>query len=570
MHKRTASVLFNSLLTKHDKKFSSLLLEFNLPFLSPYSLLQSFNLNIPTISGPLKPTTPLIKSDDSRRTVFNLTDTQLTTPQTELLSLGLKLSPTEVKPNSSTLASKTESSTRTFSPAVENAIVNDISNILQRPSITKPNLKPHLSTALKSLQQQKNTLKITRADKGNATVIMTQKQYNDKILEHLDVDCYTPLNKDPTDSLNRKLDSVLKKLLKENKINKPFFDSCRTSNLRRPQLYGLPKIHKPGNPIRPIVSFYNTPLSSLHKQLSIILKPLTISPLRLKDSSDFVKHLNSSTDPNYSYYCSLDVKSLYTSCDMRLAAKTVLDKLQEDPTILPDNITVDAVYTLLNFSLDNSYFQYQDQFYKQTTGGPMGSPLTVALAEIRVTDTEQLALETSNQPPKHYRHFVDDGFGHFINQQHASEFLQHINGLTKDLQYTIEHPTPDGSIPYLDVLIHADKTTSVYRKPTHTNLYTHYSSSTPQCSKDSIISSLTSRAHTMCSPCHLEPEIQLIKQILLSNGYPLRRINLIMARTLKNLKKKNPPKLKTSPSANILLPYPAGYHQRHKVRTPTL
>ena len=128
---------------------------------------------------------------------------------------------------------------------------------------------------------------------------------------------------------------------------------------------------------------------------------------------------------------------------------------------------------------------------------------------------------------------------------------------------------PDGSIPYLDVLIHADKTTSVYRKHTHTNLYTHYSSSTPQSSKECVISSLTRRAHTMCSPCHLEPEIQLMKQILLSNGYPLRRINLIMARTLKNLKKKNPPKLKTSlcqytPSLSCWLP------QRHKVRTPTL
>ena len=84
------------------------------------------------------------------------------------------------------------------------------------------------------------------------------------------------------------------------------------------------------------------------------------------------------------------------------------------------------------------------------------------------TETEQLALETSSQPPKHYRHFVDDGFGHFIDKQHANEFLRHINGLTNDLQYTIEHPTPDGSIPYLDVLIHADKTTSVYRKPTFT------------------------------------------------------------------------------------------------------
>ena len=210
----------------------------------------------------------------------------------------------------------------------------------------------------------------------------------------------------------------------------------------------------------------------------------------------------------------------------------------------------------------NSYFQYQDKFYKQTTGGPRGSPLTVALAEIRVTETEQLALETASQPPKHYRHFVDDGFGHFTDKQHANEFLQHINGLTNDLQYTIEHPTPDGSITNLDVLIHADKTTSVYRKPTYTNLYTHYSSSTPQSSKDSVISSLTRRVHTICSPSHIEPEIQHIKQTLLSNGYPLTRINLIMVRTLKNLKKKkNPPKLKTSPSANILLLYPAGYHK---------
>ena len=135
---------------------------------------------------------------------------------------------------------------------------------------------------------------------------------------------------------------------------------------------------------------------------------------------------------------------------------------------------MDAVYTLLNFSLDNSYFQYNDQFYKQTTGGPMGSPLTVALAEIRVTETEQLALETSSQPPKHYRHFVDDGFGHFMNQQHANQFLRHINGLTNDLQYTIEHPTPDGSIPYLDVLIHADKNPPLYIEnlPTPTSTLT--------------------------------------------------------------------------------------------------
>ena len=97
---------------------------------------------------------------------------------------------------------------------------------------------------------------------------------------------------------------------------------------------------------------------------------------------------------------------------MRLAAKTALGKLHEGSSLLPDNVTVDAVYNLLNFSPDNCYFQYSDNFYKQSTGGPMGSSLTVALAEIRVTETEQLVLNTSSKPPsKYYRHFVDDGFG---------------------------------------------------------------------------------------------------------------------------------------------------------------
>ena len=180
------------------------------------------------------------------------------------------------------------------------------------------------------------------------------------------------------------------------------------------------------------------------------------------------------------------------------------------------------------------------------------------------TTKKQLALNTSSKPPKYYRHFVDDGFGHFTDKQNATDFLKHINGLTNDLQYTMEYPAADGSIPYLDVLIHSDNTTSVYRKPTHTNLYTHCSSSTPQSSKNSVISSLTRRAHNICSPCHLEAELKIIKHTLLCNGFPLNRINHIMVRTQKNLKTKKCPKKKTTTSANILLPFLAGYQKSIK------
>ena len=120
----------------------------------------------------------------------------------------------------------------------------------------------------------------------------------------------------------------------------------------------------------------------------------------------------------------------------------------------------------------------------------MESPLTVILAEIRVTNNELKVLNTSLYPPKHYFHFVDDGFGFFKNESHAHSFLIHINSLSPDLQYTLELPNDNGSLPYLDILIHSDNSTYIYRKPTHTNAYTHYNACSPQAHKDFIIRSL--------------------------------------------------------------------------------
>ena len=70
-------------------------------------------------------------------------------------------------------------------------------------------------------------------------------------------------------------------------------------------------------------------------------------------------------------------------------------------------------------------------------------------------------------------------------------------------------PSHDGSLPYMDILIHADKSTSVYRKPEHTNLYVRYNSCAPSSSKDSVIRSLTRRAHILC-PQQLKKELDTV------------------------------------------------------------
>ena len=103
----------------------------------------------------------------------------------------------------------------------------------------------------------------------------------------------------------------------------------------------------------------------------------------------------------------------------------------------------------------------------------MGSPLTVEFAEIRVTELETIALNTS---PSLYKHFVDGGFGVFRDKTHAETYLEYVNSLSSNLVYTIEHPSQDGCIPFLDILIHKDLSTTVYRKPTHRHVHSLFHS----------------------------------------------------------------------------------------------
>ena len=518
-------------LTTHKQKFDKLLLEQNAPFLSPYDQLLNYNIPSPTHRGPLWTTTPTSKSNSSK-TVINLSGQHLTPTETEVLSLGLKFVPTPSHDPTPDLAPRIQNVTKQLGDGMEASATYQVCSVLAdydpKRDVTSDNLTHRQRQGLKSLLSKKSSLRFLPADKGNATVVLTNEQYIDKVNTHLSSGAYSKLQRDPTDSLTRKLYTLLKKMKDNNKINNDQFKQMRNLHPRWPQLYGKPKIHKPDAPIRPIVSFYNTPLEALHRVLAHCLKPLAQNPLRLKNSTAFKLHLHSTTHPDYPYHASLDIKSLYTSCDMRAATRTAFTTFQQNPSLLPSNLTAETIGSLINFCLDNSYFEFNGDFYSQDTGGTMGSPLIVELAEIRTAETEQHALSTTTTPPGTYRHFVDDGIGAFANRQHADAFLAYINSLNPDLQYTIEHPSSDGTLPYLDVLIHPDKSTSVYRKPTHTNLYVKYTSCTTNASKNSVIRSLTRRAYDICSPQHLDTELQTVRKICLLNGFPPQRTDSIM------------------------------------------
>ena len=93
-------------------------------------------------------------------------------------------------------------------------------------------------------------------------------------------------------------------------------------------------------------------------------------------------------------------------------------------------------------------------------------------------DCEVKALSSILHPPSLWLRFVDDTF--VINRaEHSQDLLHHINNQDPHIQFTVE-PTQQGSLPFLDTLvtIEPDNTfsTTVYRKPTHTDQYLHWDS----------------------------------------------------------------------------------------------
>jgi hypothetical protein len=134
-------------------------------------------------------------------------------------------------------------------------------------------------------------------------------------------------------------------------------------------------------------------------------------------------------------------------------------------------------YTLALFkhTLTSTYFCFDGQYYEQNDGVAMGSSLSPVIANFYVEDFEKTTIEQATHKPACWYRYVDDTFVIWPHgQDRLQDFLNHINGLHKKIQFTMEIEK-DGHLPFLDIDIYRKTDSSlghkVYRKPTHTNLY---------------------------------------------------------------------------------------------------
>jgi hypothetical protein len=123
-------------------------------------------------------------------------------------------------------------------------------------------------------------------------------------------------------------------------------------------LYGLPKIHKVGAPLRPIISAVKTYNYDLAKYLDEILKPIISATFMLKDTYDFVNKitcLNVNTDR---YLVSFDVESLFTNVPTVETINIILDTVYKDGVTVFHDLTREELEKLLTICTQESHFQF--------------------------------------------------------------------------------------------------------------------------------------------------------------------------------------------------------------------
>ena len=141
-----------------------------------------------------------------------------------------------------------------------------------------------------------------------------------------------------------------------------------------------------------------------------------------------------------------------------------------------------------------------------------------------------------------WKRFVDNTCV-IIKEAHKQEFLEHINSIDPHIQFTSEDSRDDGSMPFLDMLITPTEDgrlyTTVYRKPTHTDMCLKWDSHHPISSKYSVVGTLHHRAKTVCStPDKLKREEEHLSRVLTKCIYPTWAINRVKMKMKKPAQKK--------------------------------
>lgn len=148
-------------------------------------------------------------------------------------------------------------------------------------------------------------------------------------------------------------------------------------------------------------------------------------------------------------FFSFDVVSLFPNIPLKEAIGIILEGLKQyfiDKQIL-------AIEQALSLVLFNNYFKINNNFYLQTVGCPMGSPLSPFIAEVVLKHIEEKIVKYYPFPPTLYCRYVDDVLVIWkFSKNELFNFLEILNSQYETIKFTVEEEI-QAKLPFLDIML---------------------------------------------------------------------------------------------------------------------
>lgn len=320
-------------------------------------------------------------------------------------------------------------------------------------------------------------LVIKKAGKGGAIVVWSKDLYVKEAASQLNnTEFYQLLTHNPTESLKEELGRMLHQAKASGWISDPELRFLFNENPRMASFYMLPKIHKclENSPGRPVISGNESLTEAVSKYIDHFIKPFLPSlPAYIQDTTDVLNKNRVLQDiGSESFLVTMDVEALYTNIDHQqgLAALRHFLSGRSEHEMPP----TDFLLSLIEWTLTNNIFVFQDKIFKQTKGCAMGACYSPSYAGLYLGKWEEDFVLNQENNAFHkfiiwWGRYIDDKCLFWSGSEtELIEFHGYLNSINPNIKLSLEYSKL--CINFLDLTISKDNQgtlhASVYRKPT--------------------------------------------------------------------------------------------------------
>ena len=467
----------------------------------------------------------------------NTTNIEIPTDIKNFLSLGPKFSLPFLRKdiNIPTLLSDVEFIIKQFPDEKRNIIrakaTNIITNFIHNPKNNDDKFYSKILNKTRTFLKANKNLIITNSDKGNKTVILTREDYinKSKILLN-DTKFYVQINNNPTDSIEKKNNEFVNYLFQRKILNSEETKNFKHYNSTSPLYYGLPKIHKENIPLRPIISCINSPTRGLSLLFSNILSSSfnTFNKFRIKDTFELVHKIRHKIIPQNYVLVSLDVISLFSNISKDLFLN-IIKKHWHLITSQYQTISKNKFIEIISFIFENNTFKFEEKYYKQIFGTPMGSIISPIIGDIVINDLIYTILDQISFEIPIIYNYVDDLLL-CIPKDKIDSTLKLFNSYNDNLKFTIEIQNQN-FITYLDtkLIIEENKIIIDWHQKTHSSgRYILFFSNHPYKQKLNVVIGLKNRVLKISENKFHKKNLDILFNVFKNNGYPEFLLNEIL------------------------------------------